>query len=330
MSRKKFNPRTLVQVVFALVVLSLGINFILFVNHYLGPNANSPFNRPAGVEGFLPISALVALKAWLATGIFDTIHPAGLVILLTAIIISVIFKKAFCGWLCPIGTLSTGLARIGKFLFGRNFRVPLVLDYPLRSLKYLIMAFFLSTVLLGMSGSAAAAFLNTPYNMVADVKMLQFFQNLAGVGLLILGLIIVLSVLFENFWCRYLCPYGALLGIISMVSPWRIARTAKTCINCSACTQACPNRIEVATAQQVWSPECNGCLECVRACPVPQTLQFRSILTHWAFSPQAMALAVVGTWLIFVAVAKLSGHWQTSITPQMYRVLIPNAANYTH
>lgn len=326
--KQKFYLRNIVQIVFALISVFIGINFILFVNHYL--DHSLAVSRPAGVEGFLPISALVSLKAWLTTGNFDRIHPAGLVILLAVLFISLLLKKSFCSWICPIGTLSDGLARMGRFFFNRNFKVPRFLDYPLRSLKYLLFLFFFSTVFLGMSGAAAAAFLQSPYNMVADVKMLQFFETISGSGLLILGLLVVLSILFENFWCRYLCPYGALTGLISIVSPVKITRQEESCINCGACTKACPNRLEVSRAKRVWSPECNGCLNCVSSCPIPDTLRFKPPITKAILSPRNTAIAVIGIWILFIIIAKLTGHWQTSITDQMYRALIPNAANYTH
>ena len=103
-----------------MAVVYIGITFVTFidqVNHTL-PGVN----RPSGVEAFLPLSALVGLKAWIATGIFDQIHPAGLVILLAAITVSVLLKRAFCSWICPIGTLSEGLAKIGRMVFRRNFK----------------------------------------------------------------------------------------------------------------------------------------------------------------------------------------------------------------
>ena len=112
--------RHAVQVLFAMAVVYIGITFVTFidqVNHTL-PGVN----RPSGVEAFLPLSALVGLKAWIATGIFDQIHPAGLVILLAAITVSVLLKRAFCSWICPIGTLSEGLAKIGRMVFRRNFK----------------------------------------------------------------------------------------------------------------------------------------------------------------------------------------------------------------
>jgi polyferredoxin len=330
MFAKHFRLRNLVQVCFALLLLYIGVQFIRFVNYYNDFGFSSPVARPAGVEGFLPISALVALKAWISTGVFDKIHPAGLIIFLAILTISLLVKKSFCSWLCPIGTLSEGLAKIGRFFFGRNFHVPKVLDYILRSLKYLILFFFANVILLGMSGETAAAFLNSPYNMLADIKMLNFFLNLSGLAFFVVGILVILSVLFENFWCRYLCPYGALLGLISMASPLKVTRNAETCIGCGACTKACPNRLEVAETKRVWSPECTGCQNCVSACPVKETLEFKPSFINKALSPKLVAVAVIGIWLLFVITAKLTGHWQTAITSDIYQQLIPLADKIGH
>lgn len=325
--------RRAVQLLFALLTLGIGLQFIFFVYSYADPNATGFVPRPAGVEAFLPISALVALKSWLSTGIFDTIHPAGLVVLLLAMVISLLFKRSFCSWICPIGTLSEGLAIVGKKLFGKNFVLPRWLDYPLRSLKYILLSFFVVFILIFMDGPSAYAFLQTPYNMVADVKMLDFFKDLSVVGIAVIASLVLLSMIIQNFWCRYLCPYGALLSFLSIFSPWKIRRDEETCISCERCTKACPNQLKVSTAKSVWSPECSGCLNCVKSCPVKGTLEFSSYSSRYknlTFNPQRAAIAIVVVWFLVIALAKITGHWETSIPPEMYKMLIPQADQFSH
>jgi len=325
--------RRAVQFLFMLIILSIGIQFIRFVNSYADPNATMLVHRPAGVEAFLPISALVALKSWLYTGIFDIIHPAGLVILLLAMGLSLVFKRSFCSWICPIGTLSEGLAIVGRRLLGKNFVLPRWLDYPLRSLKYILLSFFVVFILIFMDGPSAYGFLQTPYNMIADVKMLDFFKNLTVKGITVIAVLALLSAVIQNFWCRYLCPYGALMSLLSIFSPWKIRRNADTCISCQKCTAVCPNQLKVAEAKDVWSPECFGCLNCVKSCPVKGTLEFSSPPSsskRLAFDPKRTAIALVVVWFMVVALAKFTGHWETSIPPEMYRILIPQAEQFNH
>ena len=314
--------RQVVQILFAVIVLYIGITFIVFVSQ-VENGTLSVVSRPAGVEAFLPISALVGLKAWMATGSFDPIHPAGLVIFLSAIIVSVLFKRAFCSWICPIGTLSEGLAKIGRWVFGRNFLISNWLDYLLRAVKYMILVFFISAIFLGMSGADAAVFVQSPYNMVSDIKMLKFMQHLTGVGITVIGMIVVLSILYENFWCRYLCPYGGLLGLFSVLSPYKIMRNQKTCIQCGKCTNSCPNHIIVEQASRVWSPECTGCLNCVHQCPVNETLTFKPPLGLPSLSLKILALSLLSIWVMLIIVAKITGHWETSVTVEMYKRILP-------
>ncbi|WP_019849308.1 4Fe-4S binding protein [Desulfitobacterium sp. PCE1] len=325
--------RRAVQFLFVLVILFIGIQFIRFVNSYADPNATVLVHRPAGVEAFLPISALVALKSWLYTGIFDSIHPAGLVILLLAMALSLVFKRSFCSWICPIGTLSEGLAIIGRKLLGRNFVLPRWLDYPLRSLKYILLSFFMAFILIFMDGPSAYGFLQTPYNMIADVKMLDFFKNLTVTGMTVITVLALLSAVIQNFWCRYLCPYGALMSLLSIFSPWKIRRNGDTCISCQKCTAVCPNQLKVAKAKDILSPECSGCLNCVKSCPVKGTLEFSSppfSSKRLAFDPKRAAIILVVTWFMVVGVAKFTGHWESSIPPEMYRILIPQAEQFNH
>ena len=95
----------------------------------------------------------------------------GLVALLLAFLaISVIFRKAFCSWLCPIGTLSEALWKLGRRVFGRNRALPRAADLALRSLKYILLGLF-GYAVYSMSAPDIAAFMEGPYGVVADVKV---------------------------------------------------------------------------------------------------------------------------------------------------------------
>ena len=69
-------------------------------------------------------------------------------------------------------------------------------------------------------------------NMVADIKMLHFFTHISTLALGVLIILLVLSILIRNFWCRYLCPYGALLAALSIFSVIKIRRNDDTCTQC--------------------------------------------------------------------------------------------------
>ena len=91
-----------------------------------------------------------------------------------------------------------------------------------------------------MSAATISDFMHTPYGLIADVKMLNFFREMSQTAAIVLAALVVLSILVENFWCRYLCPYGALMGLVSLLSPLKIRRDPAACIDCGKCAQACP------------------------------------------------------------------------------------------
>jgi len=310
--------RSVVQYAFAILCIWIGIEFSLFMAWGESGGQDSFFPRPPGAEGFLPISALMSLKYWLETGIINAIHPSGLFILLAIIGVSIVLKKAFCSWLCPIGTLSESLWMLGRKIFKKNWTLPRWLDYPLRSLKYLLLFFFAWSIA-RMDAGELAGFIYSPYNKVADIKMYLFFAGITGTALGTIGILMLLSVFVKNFWCRFLCPYGALLGIAGWLSPLKVTRTASTCIDCELCSKACPADIKVHTAVRVWSDECSSCLACVQACPVKDTLEVRARKKGRAVPAWVLGTLVVGFFVAVTGAAMLTGHWQNTISRQEYQ-----------
>lgn len=320
------RPRPLVQVGTLLVTAVLGVRFFLFVSQFRsGMPPAVTHARPAGVEAFLPIGGLVALKAWLATGWWDTVHPAALVLLLAFLAIALLLRRGFCSWLCPIGTLSEGLARLGRWLFGFNLKPPPWLDRLLMVPKYLLLLFFFQAVWIGMPGPIARQFLQSAYYQASDVKMLQFFLDPSLLTVQVLVLLAVLSLLVENFWCRYLCPYGALLGLTGWFSPVAVRRLPSACTGCRLCDRACPARLQVSQAGTVLSPECTACLNCIEVCPARArgALELRLTASRRAIRPRVYAALVVGILVLAVISARLAGRWETSLTARDYARLVP-------
>ena len=99
-----------VQLVVFVLTLAVGIQFAVYVFQAGGTTALT-VQRPPGVEGFLPIGALMGFKLFLTTGTWDPVHPAAMVILGFAVLISFGLRKSFCGWFCPVGTLSEWIDR---------------------------------------------------------------------------------------------------------------------------------------------------------------------------------------------------------------------------
>jgi len=267
--------------------------------------------RPESVDAFLPIGALVALKNLALNGVMDTTHPAALVLLLAFLGTSFLLRRGICGWVCPAGTLSEAVSMAGERLLGRTLSLPSFLDSTLRLLKYLILLFFLKLVLIDMPAEAAAAFLQSPYYKVVDAKLLDFWLEPGRTTLAFLVVLLVLTLLIRNFWCRYLCPYGALLGILAMLGLAEVRREERTCTGCGRCTHACSAGIEVHTKSRVRTPECMGCMKCITTCRVGA---LRMSLAGRTLAPATFAALLMLLLFIPVLLAELLGYWHSGVS----------------
>ncbi len=332
--RKRTGPdrsqalRHAVQLAFLALNVWIGVQFYLFVRFYETGGRSVWASRPPGVEGWLPIASLMNLKVLLLTGQLPRLHPAGMFLLLAFLAASWLLRKSFCGWLCPVGTVSEYLWRLGRQTFGRNFRLPRRVDLVLRSLKYVLLGLFLFAVV-SMPVAAIHAFLEGPYGMVDDVKMLNFFRDLGLAGGMVVAGLVLASVFVQNFWCRYLCPYGALMGLASLASPVRIRREESACIDCARCAKACPSALPVDRLVTIRSAECTGCLECVAECPSSGALVLagpgRRRVPAWAVAAGAVLLFSGAC-----GYARWTGHWRTDLPGSAYFELIPHASEFTH
>jgi polyferredoxin len=325
---RHYRVRVVVQAAFALTCVVLGLQFARWVEAAQSGALPLP-PRPAGVEAFLPISGLMGLLDWFYQGSLNVIHPAATVLVLIALTLSLLLRKSFCSWVCPIGFLSEWLAKLGRTAFGRNFKPWKWLDIPLRGAKYLLMAFFVVSVVT-MSREALTGFLTSPYNKVADVKMGLFFTQMSTVGLSAMAVLVIGSLFIQGLWCRYLCPYGALLGLFSWASPSRIRRDPARCVDCGLCDKACPSRLPVARKLRIISADCSGCLDCVAACPVRGALAMQ--VGRRTVTPVAYAAAVVVLFLAGYVGARAAGAWNSQVPDQEYVERIRNiqSSEYGH
>lgn len=312
------------QVIVFVLTLAIGLQFYLYVRQASGSGIVT-IPRPAGVEAFLPIGALMAWKQFLLTGVWDATHPAAMVLFGFALGISLLFHKAFCSWFCPIGTLSEWVWKAGRNFFGRNVLLPKWLDFLLRSVKYLLLGFFL-WIILTMPVDEIRLFLSSPYYKISDAKMLRFFSHMTLTTAVVLAFLFVGSLLVKNFWCRYFCPYGALTGILGMIGPTRIRRNKERCTGCGKCSETCPHRIDVKNLLTVASPECSGCMDCVVNCPVENTLSFTSgfMPGRHQWSGKALGLTIMGCFLLFVYLATITGQWKSRLPESEFRHHLKN------
>jgi len=321
-----------VQAIFFTLNIWIGLQFYFWVRWAESGGQTPAASRPAGVEGWLPIEGMMQVKYVLLSEHLPRLHPAAFFLFTAFALSSLLFRKSFCGWLCPVGTVSESLWKSGRRVFGRNFILPRWLDLTLRSLKYLLLSFFVYAVIM-MSAGAIADFVASPYGLVVDVRMLNFFRFMGSTTAFVLAGLMLASILVQNFWCRYLCPYGALMGLISMLSPFRIARNEGTCVDCGKCATACPAALPVDKVIQIRSAECIGCLECVAACPAKDALSLNligSVGARYRVPAWQPAAGIGVIFLGLVGYAKLTDHWQTHLPQQVFFRLVPAADEQHH
>ena len=330
-TRHSLYLRHWVQIILFAVIIGVGIQFAIFVHQAqsMGPVS---VQRPPGVEGFLPIGALMGWKLFFSTGIWDPIHPAAMVILGFSAIVCLALRKSFCSWICPVGTLSEWMWRLGRLVMGRNFQPPYWIDILLRSAKYALLGFFV-WVIFQMDARAIIEFLQSPYYKMSDVKMLHFFTRMTALTGGVLLFLTVGSFFLRNFWCRYLCPYGALMGLFAMVGPTHIQRCTDSCIDCGRCTKACPYHLPVEHKQAIRGPECTGCLDCIESCPVKGTLSLKTMGSRQkSWSAAWLGITIVLLLALSIYTARITGHWQGRVHTREFQILLQqiDAPQMTH
>ncbi len=141
------------------------------------------------------------------------------------------------------------------------------------------------------------------------------------VYILVVLLVGAVSMLIGPLWCRYLCPLGGLYSAVGIASPCTIERDAETCIHCSKCTKVCHAFVAPEQTTRVWAPECDGCMDCVKVCPVDGCLEAKAF-SRVSIAPWVWPLLVVGLWLAIWAVAKATGNWNSPIPPEAFQQII--------
>ena len=328
------KTRRVIQWVVAVVTLAIGVQFSLWVIPHLAGRWPS-VSRPPGVEAFLPIDGMMGLRHLLSTGTIDPIHPAGLAIFIGICLMSVVVAKSFCSHVCPVGLISELLGRLGIRVTGRTLTPPKWLDILLRGLKYLLLGFFAWAIWWVMDPAAIESFLESPYAKIVDAKMWLFFASPSRLTIAVMGVLVVGSIFIRDLWCRYLCPYGALVGMLGILAPLKVTRDESLCTDCHECTRVCPARLPVHGMKRVTSVECTSCQDCVVSCPVDGCLAIRPPLAaghrRW-MRPAVASLVAIALYFAVVTGFWVTGHWRTSITEAEFhqRLQEINSPLYSH
>lgn len=218
----------------------------------------------AALDSYCPFGGVETLFYYLQTGQFiEKTNASNLVLLAAVIILSVIAGSAFCSWICPFGAVQEWLAKLGKKIFGRNFNLPAKVDKPLRYLRYVSL---FAIIFFTVRGSSMVFEAYDPF------KILFHFNFETTTAIVIFVTTIVLSILVETFWCKYLCPLGAIISIFGRFNLVGIRRNQDVCIECGLCSKNCPHSIPVDKEIKVPTENCTNCFECIDSCPKANAL----------------------------------------------------------
>ncbi len=269
-SRKK--PRSLTRIRQRILSLSVLGTFLIGLRHIM-PGEES---RGGSFDSFCPFGGVESLYHYVTTGhTLAKISPLTFAILIGVLGVSLLAGRAFCGWMCPLGGAQEFLAGWSRRLSGGGrkirgkpskarfpTRLPPKADKWLRYLKYVILAAILIA-------SVTAVYL--PLQKLCPARAVFSFKLTTPLLWSVLITFIVTSMLVDRFWCKYLCPLGALLAIFNKIAPLRIAVNNHRCVACGRCETDCPMDIPETWANTS-SLECIRCLECVETCALPDTM----------------------------------------------------------
>ncbi|MCF7809741.1 4Fe-4S binding protein [bacterium] len=221
-------------------------------------------------EAYCPFGGMESLWGLFREGQFScATGPLNLSMLVAVIILALIAKKAFCGWVCPIGFLSELIGRLGLKIIPRNTKLNPKLNDRLKLIRYvgLILALYFTyrtgeLILRGYD----------PFYIIFS----GFGHGTLGlVTIIVFTITIIGSFLIPMFFCRYLCPLGATIDPFSRLGLIKIARDEELCIDCGDCQAACPHDIAPHEMIYVRHRDCTNCLECIDACPEKDCLTLK-------------------------------------------------------
>ncbi|MCF7946213.1 MAG: 4Fe-4S binding protein [Spirochaetia bacterium] len=276
--------RLAVQIFFFLIV-----TLVILAHALEDMGITIPLFSGASLHAICPFGGVVTLYNLISDGTYiQKIHESAVLLMIFVGISAVLAGPFFCGWLCPFGSFQEWLGKIGKRIFKKRYNhfIPQKIDYVLRYLRYAVLVWVLIMTVI----TAKLVFQDyDPY-----YALFNFWSGeVAVTGYIALGLVIVLTLFVERPFCKYACPYGAVLGLFNFFRIFKLRRNDKTCIHCKLCDKACPMNIEVSSKTTVRDHQCISCYACTSevSCPIENTAAFKSTKYKTTLSETSSAAA---------------------------------------
>ncbi len=269
-ARKAGNIRLIVQIFFFALIA------VIAVNHTLEEAGKAiPVLSSASLHAVCPLGGVVSVYQFITSGTYvRKIHSAAFILMWIVFALTVFLGPVFCGWVCPMGSIQEWFGGLGKKILGRRFNrlIPYKVDRILRYLRYLMLGWVV--YMTAVTGTLVFSNID-PY-----FALFNFWTSEVAIGgVIILAVVLVLSLIVERPFCKYACPYGAMLGVFNLFRIFKVRRNVSTCIDCKACDRSCPMNIPVSTGGAVQHHQCITCLKCTseQVCPVANTVELTTI-----------------------------------------------------
>jgi ferredoxin len=235
------------------------------------------------VNLFLQLDPLVGIGTFITTRTFYS----GLLWSIATIVLTIVIGRFFCGWLCPFGTIHQFVGFLGKRKKTPPQKSKINSYHRAQIIKYIILIFLLSAAALDFLFRSSIFSSSLQTGLLDPIPLLHRSVNLVLLPLLdeplfqlstqqryyetswTIGSVFLIAVAFNlivpRFYCRFICPLGALLGFLSRFSLWRIGQKGEGCTNCKLCEKDCEGACEPGAS--IWISECVLCMNCLHTCP---------------------------------------------------------------
>lgn len=242
------------------IILAASIIFTVFLSAFISVHAICP------IGGFELFFTGLFSSGFSIAGFFSGM----VIIFLIMSVLSIVFRRSYCGYICPMGACQEFISIIGKKVLPaklKNLKVPGAVNRILRWVKYaVLLSFVVGAFAVGGHWMLPADPFIALMSLGSRDGLASIFQRLPFAVIFFFAILVV-SFFAGRLFCRYVCPAGAWYALLSKISLSRIVRNTDTCIHCGLCSKECPADLDVANLKVVNSGECIGCRQCERICP---------------------------------------------------------------
>lgn len=179
-------------------------------------------------------------------------------------ILTILIGRWFCGWMCAFGAYNDFIYFISKKVFKTRFKVDEKVDSILKYVKYIVLVFIM---IISWTMKSSILESTSPWDVFGQITDISTIFSSLLIGFIFLILITIGAAFIERFFCRYLCPLGAVFSIISKIGITKINKPKADCGKCRACTMNCSMGLKLYKVDGACGGDCINCLKCTEACP---------------------------------------------------------------